>query len=229
MFKRLKRRIALKILKALTEKGVLEVNSIEIKVGNNTIRIDGNSITLQPLTSNPSLTTGKLWFRSDIPAILYTPDGSSVKYIHPALWDDILNKPSTYPPSSHTHVVSDISGYVIHVAGDDTEIPITSTSYPTSDQKFFYMSLCGGAFPLDKLTVSVEGRAPSGQTLYVGIYINGTFRTELSWTETSYTVKVATGISLSGLGTTVTHQVGIRGRVTGGTGYVRAIDVFWLR
>jgi len=226
----LKRMIASRLLKfLLSNVEVLEVDGIELRVGGNTVRIDGSSITLQPLTSNPTLASGKIWFRSDLSKILYSPDGTNVKDIHPALWDDITNKPSTFPPSSHIHVVGEISGYVTHIAGDDTEITTTSTSYPTSDQKYFYMSLCGGAFPLNKLAASIEGKVTSGYTLYVGIYVDGTLKTELSWTETSYTIKVATGIDLSGLSTTVTHQVGIRMKVTGGTGYVRSVDFYWLR
>ncbi|MEM2163726.1 MAG: hypothetical protein QXR62_04800 [Candidatus Bathyarchaeia archaeon] len=132
-------------------------------------------------------------------------------------------------PVYDTINVSDVSGFLTQIAGDDTEISTTSTTYPTSDQKYFYMTLCRGIFPLNKLAVSVEGKVTSGYTLYVGIYVDGTLKTELSWTETSYTVKVATGIDLSGLSTTVTHQVGIRMRVTGGTGYVRAVDFYWTR
>jgi len=207
----------------------IEIDKLEIRVGGNTIRIDGNSITLQPLTSNPTLATGKLWFRSDIPAILFSPDGSATKYVHPSEWADIRNKPSTFPPESHTHATSDISGYFIHIAGDDTEITTTSTSYPTSDQKYFYMSLVAGAFPLNKLAVSIEGKVTSGNTLTVGVYVDGVLKAEASWTETSYTVKVISPIDLSGLSTTVTHQIGIRMKVNGGTGYVRAVDFYWMR
>jgi len=228
MFKKL-RRLLDKIIVKLIMDAVLEVDRLEIKVGGNTVRIDGNSITLQPLTSNPTLAQGKIWFRSDIPALLYTPDGTNVKYVQPADWNDIANKPSTFPPSSHTHVTSDISGYFIHIAGDDTEITYTGTSYPTSDQKYFLMSLVAGVFPLNKLAVSVEGKATSGYTLTVGVYVDGTLKAEASWTETSYTVKVISPIDLSGLSTTTTHQIGIRMKVTGGTGYVRAVDFYWMR
>jgi len=228
MLKKIKVLLAKMLLKLIMD-AAIEVDRLEIRVGGNTIRIDGSSITLQPLTSNPTLASGKIWFRSDIPAILYTPDGSSVRYVAPSNWDEIMNKPSSFPPSSHTHVTSDISGYFTHIAGDDTEITYTGTSYPTSDQKYFFMSLVAGAFPLNKLAVSVEGKVTSGYTLTVGVFVNGTLRAEASWTETSYTIKVISPIDLSGLSTTTTHQIGIRMKVTGGTGYVRAVDFYWMR
>jgi hypothetical protein len=115
------------------------------------------------------------------------------------------------------------------IAGDDTVISTTSTSYPTSDQKYFYLSLGGGKYSSWNLLVSVEGYVSSGYTLYVGIYIDGTLKTEITFTETSYTTKVSSPISLSGLATNTTHQVGIRLKVTGGTGYVRATDFYLVR
>jgi len=73
----------------------------EIEIGDNTVKIDGNSITLPGLTANPTLATGKIWFRSDTGTILYTPDGTNTKNIAPADWNTLANKPSTFPPSTH--------------------------------------------------------------------------------------------------------------------------------
>jgi hypothetical protein len=111
----------------------------------------------------------------------------------------------------------------LHVAGDDTEISTTSTSYPSSDQKYFNLNLFAGAYSFSRLLASIEGKATSGYQLTVGIYVDGSLKTEISWTETSYKLKTAT-ISLSGLDPTIIHQVGIRLKVTGGTGYVRTVD-----
>jgi hypothetical protein len=116
----------------------------------------------------------------------------------------------------------------LHVAGDDTEISTTSTSYPTSDQKYFNLNLFAGAYSFSRLLASIEGKASSGYQLTVGIYVDGSLAAEISWTETSYKLKTAT-ISLSGLDPTVIHQVGIRLKVTGGTGYVRTVDFCLVR
>jgi len=116
----------------------------------------------------------------------------------------------------------------LHIAGDDTEISTTSTTYPTSDQKYFYLNLLAGAYSFSRLLVAVEGKATSGYQLTVGIYVDGSLKAEISWTETSYKIKTAT-ISLSGLDPTVVHQVGIRLKVTGGTGYVRTVDFLLVK
>jgi hypothetical protein len=73
----------------------------EIEIGDDTVKIDGNSVTLPGLTSNPTLEAGKIWFRSDTGTIHYTPDGTNTMNITPADWNTIVNKPSTYPPSTH--------------------------------------------------------------------------------------------------------------------------------
>jgi len=173
----------------------------EIEIGDNTVKIDGSSITLPGLTANPTLEQGKIWFRSDTGKVLYTPDGTTIKSVGEPLF---------------------------HVAGDDTQISTTSTSYPTSDQKYFYLSLAEGKLPVSKLIASIEGYVSSGYTLTVGIYVDGTLKAEISFTETSYTVKTSPEIDLTGLSTNTVHQIGIRMKVTGGTGYVRTVD-FYLK
>jgi len=75
----------------------------------NTIVIDGKKIKLSPETSDPTLDTGILWFRSDTGELKFSPDGSIVKTVHPAAWSDITDKPSTYPPEPHTHDASEIA------------------------------------------------------------------------------------------------------------------------
>jgi hypothetical protein len=115
------------------------------------------------------------------------------------------------------------------VAGDDTVISTTSTSYPTSDQKYFYLSLRLPDLLSYKLQVSIEGYVSSGYTLTVGIYVDGSLKAEVSFTETSYTVKTSAPIDLSTLSPSTSHQVGIRMKVTGGTGYVRATDFYLVR
>jgi hypothetical protein len=38
-------------------------------------------IPFKPLTSNPILATGRLWFRSDLGRLLFTPDGTTSRYV----------------------------------------------------------------------------------------------------------------------------------------------------
>jgi len=61
----------------------------ELRVGENTVNIDGNSITLPGLSSNPTLAQGKLWYRSDISKLKFSPDGSNTTNILKE--DDPLN------------------------------------------------------------------------------------------------------------------------------------------
>ena len=85
-----------KILKWLLKDGI----PFPVKVGEGTVNIDGESITLPSLTSDPTLTAGKLWYRSDL-GRLHLSVGTTKKTVFPAQWSDIINKPSAYPPSSH--------------------------------------------------------------------------------------------------------------------------------
>jgi hypothetical protein len=67
--------------------------------------------TLSGQTADPSLAAGKIWFRSDLKQIRWSPDGSAVKQVYPADWGDITSKPSTFPPSAHTHSRSDVTDF----------------------------------------------------------------------------------------------------------------------
>jgi len=72
---RLRRRIARWLLEGLEE----------LEVGGSTVKIDASSVTLASLTSDPTLAAGKLWFRSDLGQLRFSPDGSSAKQVYPAL------------------------------------------------------------------------------------------------------------------------------------------------
>jgi len=100
----LEKRVRRKLLEWLLKDGLPEV-----KVGKNTVAIDGESITLASLATDPTLAEGKLFFRGDLDELRFSPDGSTVKVVHPATWDDITNKPSAFPPEAHTHTVSEIT------------------------------------------------------------------------------------------------------------------------
>jgi len=58
-----------------------ELRVEKLRVGSSTVTIDGYSITLEKLTSDPSLAAGKLWFRSDLGLLSYSPDGTAVRRI----------------------------------------------------------------------------------------------------------------------------------------------------
>ena len=53
-----------------------EVKIHKLVVGDDPVLINGNSITLPSLTSNPTLSAGKIWFRGDLKNIVFSPDGS---------------------------------------------------------------------------------------------------------------------------------------------------------
>jgi len=72
----MRKNIAKKLIDFLTD-GRLEVD--ELRVGENTIKIDANSITFHPLTADPTLEVGKIWFRRDLQTILYSPDGMNIR------------------------------------------------------------------------------------------------------------------------------------------------------
>jgi len=108
------------------------------------------------------------------------------------------------------------------LAFDELETSTTATSYPTSDQKYF---LFANTWRFVRLRVVIEGRIDtSGQTAYAGIYVAGSQVAELSWTETSYTVKYVDITAPTSPNTTT--QIGLRFRVTGGTGYFRMIEIY---
>jgi hypothetical protein len=86
--------------------------------------------TLSGQTADPSLAAGKIWFRSDLKQIRWSPDGSTVKQVYPADWGDITSKPSTFPPSAHTHSRSDVTDFWSSPFW--TNIPDKPSSFPPS-------------------------------------------------------------------------------------------------
>lgn len=52
-----------------------------IKIGESTVIIDGNSITLPALNADPALTAGKLWFRSDLGRLKIALSSTSSKVV----------------------------------------------------------------------------------------------------------------------------------------------------
>jgi len=85
----LEKRIRRKVLEWLLKDGLPEV-----KIGKNTIRIDGESIVLASLAADPTLEAGKVWFRSDTGRIMWSPDGATIrevsafKLLDASLFDD---------------------------------------------------------------------------------------------------------------------------------------------
>jgi len=55
-----------------------ELRVRKIKAGERTIVITPDYIDLAPLTADPLLATGRMWFRSDIPTCRFSPDGVEV-------------------------------------------------------------------------------------------------------------------------------------------------------
>jgi hypothetical protein len=69
----------------LKDVDVEELTVRKLKIGDKTVTIDANSVTLPGLTADPTLAAGKMWFRSDLSRVRYSPDGTSVISIDPPL------------------------------------------------------------------------------------------------------------------------------------------------
>mgnify|MGYP000218034779 CR=1 FL=1 len=62
-------------------KGVVvdELRVLRLRVGSGTTAVTGSYIDFPGLTSDPSLVAGRVWFRSDLGKMRFSPDGSTVK------------------------------------------------------------------------------------------------------------------------------------------------------
>jgi len=112
------------------------------------------------------------------------------------------------------------------LVADETELSTTSTSY-TSLKQFNLIKDSGLGLEWSKLKIIVECYIDtSGQTLTLGVFIAGeaTPRAEITFTETSYTVKTAE-VDISDLGDGK-HLIDMQVKVTGGTGYFRQWEVY---
>jgi hypothetical protein len=78
----LKRKLASWLLR---DAEIEELTVKRLKVGGGTVSVDGQSITLPGLTADPALAGGKVWYRSDLSRIRYSPDGVDVISIDPPL------------------------------------------------------------------------------------------------------------------------------------------------
>jgi len=55
----------------------------ELRIGKNTVTVTGDYIDFSPLTADPTLSAGRVWFRSDLGRLIYSPDGTSTIQLHP--------------------------------------------------------------------------------------------------------------------------------------------------
>jgi len=120
----------------------------------------------------------------------------------------------------------DLQGVVgkVLLAFDDTELSTTSTSY-TSLKNFRFVKNSDYGLGWKKLYVHAEARqATSGQTTYVGIYVDDVLKAEITYTETSYTLK-STVVDISDLADGI-RSFDARVKVTGGTGYLKLLEVY---
>lgn len=117
---------------------------------------------------------------------------------------------------------SGLTGKTLYAA-DETEVSTTSTT-PTSVKQFNLVKLAGAGLNWNTLTVVLEAYNTAGQTTNVDIVIGGTTYATLSWTENAYALKYTT-IDISGLGDGK-YLVDFKMYVTGGTGYLRHMEVW---
>jgi hypothetical protein len=94
------------------------------------------------LTADPSLSEGVVWYRSDVDKLyIYT---TAKKQVFPADWDDITSKPSTFPPSAHTHARSDVTDFWASPFWGN--IPDKPSTFPASTHASTHAS--GGSDPV---------------------------------------------------------------------------------
>jgi len=117
------------------------------------------------------------------------------------------------------------TGYIAPYAADESELSTTSTSYKTLKEFNLVKIATAGISPSTMLVVVEAYNDTSGQTTYVGIYVDGSLQQEILFTENSYTLKYTT-IDVSGLSDNSRHLVEIKVKVSGGTGYLRHLEVY---
>ena len=165
-----------------------------LQVGLGTTKVTGNGIIFPGLTSDPSLVAGLLWFRSDTAQVKFSPDGSAVKTVFPADWGDITNKPSAYPPESHTHSRSDITDFWDSPFWDNIpDKPSTfppeahaSTHLPGGSDQLFDQSLNTSDSPTFA-GITINGNASiSGNATVSGVLSVGDIKLKNNWTIREY-------------------------------------------
>jgi len=62
-----------------------------LKIGENTIIVDTDYIELAPLTADPTLAEGRVWFRSDEGKTKWSPDGTIIEELGTALLPDLAS------------------------------------------------------------------------------------------------------------------------------------------
>jgi hypothetical protein len=122
----LKRKLVKWLLKDVD---VEELTVRKLKIGDKTVTIDANSVTLPSLTADPTLAAGKVWYRSDLKLLGYSPDGTAVNRI----------------PIGTINVDTHASR---HASGGADAIPSggiarSQLEYPTVDVAFMYLAGIG--------------------------------------------------------------------------------------
>ena len=80
--KKIKKKIAWWLVKDLLESGVPVVKVTDkLIVGDPSKLNPDGTVTFQPLTADPTLEAGKIWYRSDVDKWYYSPDGASTKVL----------------------------------------------------------------------------------------------------------------------------------------------------
>jgi len=108
------------------------------------------------------------------------------------------------------------------IGADETEVTTTSKSYTTMKQLKLYKDSTD--FNWKTLYVLARIKNSGSYTTYVAVYIDGSLYAEDSKSGTSYAVKKLV-IDISGLSDGV-HNVEIKIKVSGGTGYIEFTEVW---
>jgi len=171
---------------------------LEIESGKSSIKVTGDYIDLSPLTGDPALSAGRVWFRSDLGGLRYSPDGSKIFDVR--------------------------SDTLIPLVFDDTQKSVVGTT--ETEVKYFRFSKTG-SIRRDKLIV-IASLWVSGGTGSLKIYIDDESSPRLTLQTTSTTETIVSGeIDISDLANGI-HTIHIKlvNNTAGQTTYNELIEVY---
>jgi len=107
-----------KWFKSLKKWLINEVQVRSLKVGDRTIVISSDYIDFAALTADPTLAAGRVWFRSDLETMRYSPDGTEIVDFPFIPTFGLVGQNITYPAgSTYTPTVSGILSFYLTISG----------------------------------------------------------------------------------------------------------------
>ncbi|MEM3476434.1 MAG: hypothetical protein QXF83_06935, partial [Candidatus Bathyarchaeia archaeon] len=177
------RRDYIKLITTLTAAGFSLAQINEILKPTEALEINKDYIDFKQLASNPSIAKGRLAFVGS--NLIFSPNGSAFKNVYPADWADLLNKPSSFPPSAHasSHAPGgsdSLSSYYlvglkkyaeVSVSSDTTVLDVTGLNI--NSHKFYWV-ICKFKNPLtSSVTYYMFIEGDTNQANYQHRYLYG--------------------------------------------------------